>query len=156
MNKNFTKQDIEQFFYDTVCKCSDIQVKELKKLADSETFLGSVAGYDSLDVIELVTEIENKFGQRISDADVVKMEKMSANQILEDLYMRFASDLTKKNLKAVTVNPFSGMRVKKDGVPFCKLTEQPCTKIIDTAVRTKSTACDVAKCVLYKNFVKYR
>ena len=156
MNKNFTKQDIEQFFYDTVYKCSDIQVKELKKLADSETFLGSVAGYDSLDVIELVTEIENKFGQRISDADVVKMEKMSANQILEDLYMRFASDLTKKNLKAVTVNPFSGMRVKKDGVPFCKLTEQPCTKIIDTAVRTKSTACDVAKCVLYKNFVKYR
>ena len=79
MNKNFTKQDIEQFFYDTVYKCSVIQVKELKKFADSEAFLVSVAGYDSLDVIELVTEIENKFGQRKwilcgkeGDSDVLK------------------------------------------------------------------------------------
>ena len=156
MSKNYSKQDIEKFFYDTVSKCSDVPVTELKAQANSDVFLGSVAGYDSLDVIELATEIENKFEYRLSDKDVAYMEKMSANQILEDLYMRFASDLTKKNLKTVTVNPFSGMRVKKDGVPFCKLTEQPCTKIIDTAVRTKSTACDVAKCVLYKNFVKYR
>ena len=156
MNKNFTKQDIEQFFYDTVYKCSVIQVKELKKFADSEAFLVSVAGYDSLDVIELVTEIENKFGQRISDADVVKMEKMSANQILDELYMRFASDLSAKKLKAVTVNPFSGMRRKKGDVPYCKLTEQPCNKIIDTSTRTKLTACDVAKCTFYKNFLKYR
>ena len=50
MNKNFTKQDIEQFFYDTVYKNSLVQVKELKKL-DENIYSTVVSGTYNYNVI---------------------------------------------------------------------------------------------------------
>ncbi len=152
VQKKTDRENIEKFFLEKVSRYSHIPVDVLKSHLNEELFLTQCAGFDSLDMLELLTELESKYDIKFSVEIEARMKTWSGQKILDELFMI----TNKKEPDNNGIKNIAGMYTYKNEVPYCKLTEQPCNKIVKAGVTSEKNACEIVKCVLFKNHMKYR
>lgn len=152
VQKQTDRKNIEKFFLEKVSRYSHVPMDVLKSHLNEELFLTQCAGFDSLDMLELLTELEIKYDIKFSIEAETRMKTWSGQQILDELYI-IANSKKSKNKDIKTID---SMHVSKNNIPYCKLTEKPCNKIVKAGVTSEKNACEIVKCVLFKNHMKYR
>ena len=87
VQKKTDRENIEKFFLEKVSRYSHIPVDVLKSHLNEEIFLTQCAGFDSLDMLELLTELESKYDIKFSVEIEARMKTWSGQKILDELFM---------------------------------------------------------------------
>ncbi len=147
-----TKQNINMFLVEYVVDKFGLYQKKVLLNPNQAGFMTNVVGLDSLDTIEMFIAFEKNFGIYVTDEDIELMQKYSLNQIVDFIHSKYVD--THKN-KSVTSPQYSGVRIQKNGRPYCQLLGAQCKQ--PTRINyTTNPYCDFIGCKIYKNFQKLR
>ncbi len=126
-----------------------------KNISD-ELKLSDDLGFDSLDLTELTMQIEDEFNFPETPGDTFAHLKT-----VGDLIKTYETMLMNQERRNVAIAKYTNMptlHYTKNGRPYCKITEKPCTKIpqamcIMNPLKSITTNCNIAKNV-YKILVE--
>ena len=85
--KDFLKQQIKGMISDNL----DIDSDEVSELADDEPLIGGSLDLDSIDALELVIQIEKRYGVKIQNSEETK-EALSSIDVLADYILSRAAE----------------------------------------------------------------
>lgn len=148
-----TKSEIQKFFADEAKERFGTTVADLT----APHFLGKFSAMDSLDTIDMFVAFERAFGIRVSDKDIEAMNNFSLQQVTNYIYSRYVAGGKTPMFTPTTTQAaqYSGLRIQKDGQPYCQLLGAKCNK--PTRVNyTSQPYCQFIDCKIYKNFQKLR
>lgn len=108
-------------------------------------------GLDSLEQLELAMQIEDKY-----KLPEIIGEKISKIETVGDLINVIEATDTKPMISTATfyATQKPALYTVKNGVPFCKITEKPCTILRTRSGIINPVACNASKCRIVKNIEK--
>ncbi|MBQ2017559.1 MAG: hypothetical protein II208_03485 [Alphaproteobacteria bacterium] len=108
-------------------------------------------GLDSLDQLELTMQIEDKY--KLPETTCERIAKI---ETVGDLINVIEATDTKPIISTATfyATQKPALYTVKNGIPYCKITEKPCTALRTRAGIINPVACNANRCKIVKNIDK--